>query len=132
MGYCNSPLPGFPMVDFSFLYVEIFPLHSGDPELIVLFHSSLVHSTHLFPELSMELNKTDLIDYLGGELGIDTSDLDETTLLFSTGIIDSFALVSLIVFIEGKYDIKVQPMEVQLDNMDSIDRILRYVEGKQS
>ena len=78
----------------------------------------------------MKLTKDALIDYLGDELGVDTSDLDETALLFSSGIIDSFALVSMILFLESTCGIKVEPMDVQLDNMDSIERILRFVESK--
>jgi acyl carrier protein len=80
----------------------------------------------------MKLAKGDLIDYLQKELGVDTSTIDESTLLFSTGIIDSFALVDLINFIEGRCGFRVNSMDVTLDNLDSIARILAYVDGAAS
>jgi Acyl carrier protein len=73
------------------------------------------------------ITKEDLISYMAQELGVETSDVREETLLFSSGIIDSFALVSLITFIEEKCRFRVNPMDVTLDNLDSIDRILGYV-----
>lgn len=80
----------------------------------------------------MKLTKEELTGYLNDSLGLDCDEIDDAAPLFSSGLIDSFALVSLIVFIENKCGIKVQPMEVNLDNMDSVERILRFVEGKVS
>jgi acyl carrier protein len=69
----------------------------------------------------------DLMGFLESELGVDTSDIDGTTLLFSSGIIDSFALVSMITFLEQKCSFRMNPLDVNLDNLDSIDRILGFV-----
>lgn len=73
------------------------------------------------------LTQEDLVAYMEQELGVDIADVRPDTALFSTGVIDSFALVSLITFIEEKCRFRVNPMDVSLDNMDSIDRILGYV-----
>lgn len=78
----------------------------------------------------MKLTAEELTAYLVDELGLDAGDLEPTAPLFSSGVIDSFALVSMIVFIESHCGIKVEPMEVSLDNMDSIERILAFVERK--
>ena len=73
------------------------------------------------------MNKEVLVAYLQDELGVDTSDVDQSTLLFSTGIVDSFGLVEVVLFIEKHSGIKVNPMDVNLDNLDSIDRIIEFV-----
>lgn len=54
------------------------------------------------------------------------AELDDETPLFSSGLIDSFALVDLILLIERECRIRVGPTEVTLDNLDSIARILRF------
>jgi len=74
----------------------------------------------------MALNKDDLLAALRDELGVDTTGIDEETSLFSSGLIDSFSLVTLIVFIETKAGIRVEPMDVNLENLDTIGRILRF------
>ena len=76
----------------------------------------------------MSLSKDDLLKFMQDELGIDTADVQAGTPLFSSGIIDSFALVSLITFIEDRCSFRMQPTDVSIDNMDTIDSILAYVE----
>lgn len=73
----------------------------------------------------MTLSKDDLLSFLGDELGIDTSELNEDTPLFSSGIIDSFSLVSLIRKIETT-GARVDALDVNLDNLDTLSRILRF------
>lgn len=69
-----------------------------------------------------------LYEFLRDELSVDTSEIEDSTLLFSSGLIDSFALVELITFIESHCGIHVNTMDVTLENLDSIELILRYVE----
>ena len=79
----------------------------------------------------MGLTKAALIEYLDRHLGIDTSRMEADTPLFTSGLIDSFALVSLITYVEQASGIRVQPADVTLDNIDSIGRILGFVERSQ-
>ena len=60
------------------------------------------------------------------ELAVDTADIEVDTPLFSSGIIDSFALVDLIIFLEGQCDFRISAMDVNLDNMDTIKRMLDF------
>ena len=78
----------------------------------------------------MPFHKESLILFIRDQLGVDTSGVDETTPLFSSGLIDSFSLVSLLTYIEKVCDFKVGASDVNLDNMDSVERILRYVESR--
>lgn len=74
----------------------------------------------------MTLTAADLTGFMQKELGIDTAEVDPSTLLFTSGIVDSFSLVSLVTFIERKCDFTVQPDDVTLDNLDSIQRIVDF------
>lgn len=76
----------------------------------------------------MALSTEKLMIFLDEDAGVDISDVEPGTLLFSTGIVDSFTLASLMSFIETEADIRVNPFDVNLDNMDSIERILAYVD----
>lgn len=78
----------------------------------------------------MALTREALTQFLEAELGVEAEHLTDDELLFSGGIIDSFALVSLIGFIETTAGIRVRPTEVNVDNMDSIARILAFVGRK--
>ncbi len=71
-----------------------------------------------------------LIEFLGEDLGVDTSDLEPGSLLFSTGVIDSFALVSLMTYLETEGRFRLSPTEVNLDNLDSIERIIAFCQRK--
>lgn len=74
------------------------------------------------------ITQQDLLTFLSDELAIDTDDINEDTLLFSTGIIDSFSLVTLMSYIEKKGSFRMPPADVNLDNLDSISRIVKYVQ----
>jgi acyl carrier protein len=50
--------------------------------------------------------------------------------LLDTGILDSLALLRLIVFIEEQFGITVGDDEVTPVNFDSLDKIKSYVDGK--
>ncbi|MDM8559133.1 acyl carrier protein [Candidatus Parabeggiatoa sp. HSG14] len=76
----------------------------------------------------MPLTYEKLLNYLDTEMGLDISEIDDETLLFSTALLDSFSLVELITFIEKEANIKISPTEVNLDNLDSVSRILNFVE----
>jgi acyl carrier protein len=78
----------------------------------------------------MPLTREQLLKHLEQKLGVDTRDVDEQTSLFSSGLVDSFSLVDLILFIEQSAGIRMQTLDVSIDNLDSIERILRYVRCK--
>ena len=75
----------------------------------------------------MALGKKLLLDFMEEKLGVDTTDVDEDTPLFSSGIIDSASMVDLIVFVESEANVQFGPDDVSLDHLDSISRILSFV-----
>jgi acyl carrier protein len=78
----------------------------------------------------MALSREDLRRYLYEKQGLEPEDFEDDTLLFSSGLIDSFSMVDLIMFIENAAGLRVHAAEVTLDNFDSIDRILAFVEAR--
>ena len=75
----------------------------------------------------MTLTQDALLDYLEQKHAVPSASVEASTALFSDGHLDSFSMVDLILFIEENTGISVSPGDVTLDNLDSIDRILRFV-----
>ena len=50
--------------------------------------------------------------------------------MFSSGLIDSFSLVTLMSFIENAGEVSIDPSDVTLDNFDSIERIIQFISRK--
>lgn len=79
----------------------------------------------------MSVSRDGLVTYLVDNFGVRADDLTDEAPLFSKGLLDSFHLVDLVGYIEGAAGIKVGAMEVNLDNLDSIGKILAFVASKQ-
>jgi acyl carrier protein len=75
----------------------------------------------------MAITDADIYEILENDVGIDASEIGREDLLFSSRIIDSFALVTLIMEIERRAGIRVAPDDVNLTNFDSIERMVAYV-----
>ena len=80
----------------------------------------------------MALTAEKMVEFFETDLSIEVQDITPETLLFSSGIIDSFALVSIMTFVETEGGIRISPSDVNLSNFDSIARILDYVSREQA
>jgi acyl carrier protein len=74
----------------------------------------------------MRLTTDILREFLITELGLE-DDITSETELFSTGLLDSVAMMNIIGFIEEKSGIDVRPADVTLENFDTMQRIVDYV-----
>ena len=54
-------------------------------------------------------------------------DLNYDTPLISSGYIDSFSMVSLLVFLENKFQIKIPPGKATPEAFDSVNKIVALV-----
>lgn len=77
------------------------------------------------------MDEPKLREILEDDLGCDLDGVESDTLLFSTGIVDSFALVTLMMQLEQETGVKINPGDVTLENFDSMERILAFVKGAQ-
>lgn len=48
------------------------------------------------------------------------------------GIIDSTGVMELVAFVEGRYGIKVEDHELLPENLDSLAKLARFLEGKKA
>lgn len=67
--------------------------------------------------------------FIDSELGVDMGAVEQDTPLFSEGIIDSFTLISVVMFIEETYALKVGRLDINLANFDSLSKMARYIEA---
>lgn len=73
------------------------------------------------------MTKSDILNFLEKQFAIDAATISVNTGLFSEGFLDSFSIVDLILFIETSAGVQVDPVEVNLDNLDTIEKILAFV-----
>lgn len=74
------------------------------------------------------MNEEDVLTYMRDRLFVATDGIDLTTPLVSSGIIDSFALVELLTFIEDQTGVRFNPADATVENIDTIELILKLVE----
>lgn len=78
---------------------------------------------------AMALTETQLIGYLRELLSLDGPAPE--TALFSTGALDSVAMLNLIAYVEETSGIEVRPEHVTLDNFDTPARIIAFAASQQ-
>jgi acyl carrier protein len=78
----------------------------------------------------MNLDPTTLAGFIVQRFSLDPTEVTASTPLFSSGLLDSFHLLELISYVEEQAGLRIAPGEISLDNLDTIERILRFVEGK--
>ncbi len=71
--------------------------------------------------------KKEIINYISRELLNKQVHISESEDLFTSGLIDSLGLMRLISFIEENYNIRVEPVDMTIENFGSIDAILNYM-----
>ncbi len=62
--------------------------------------------------------------------GRDDPKLTNDSSLLEHGVIDSTGVLELIGFLEKEYGVKVNDDEIVPENLDSVERLAKYVEGK--
>lgn len=63
-------------------------------------------------------------------MGRDPQDLTDSGSLLELGVIDSTGILELVGFIEEKYDFPVEDEDLVPENLDSIDNLVGYIQGK--
>lgn len=75
------------------------------------------------------MDKNALKSYITELAMLDASELEDDTPLFSSGVIDSISLLSLVEWVEAQVGFKVTPGQFTLENWDSVSRIARFVQN---
>lgn len=80
----------------------------------------------------MAVTERTLTSWLVENAGVDASELGPTTPLFSSARVDSFDMVDLVAWIEAEGGVQFGPMDIDLANLDTIARILAFVERQKA
>ena len=78
----------------------------------------------------MLISRDQILQYLEGNFGLDVKTIDDTTELFSTGLLDSFSVADLLMFLEDNGNFTVEPYEVVVENIDTVSSILDFSRRK--
>jgi acyl carrier protein len=76
----------------------------------------------------MAVTRDTLRGFLKKDLRLNVDEIEDSTLIFSAGIADSFMLMSVLSFLEKQQGTHVDFADVTLENLDSIERILAFAE----
>jgi acyl carrier protein len=79
------------------------------------------------PDLQRDMRKFVIDNFLYGE---DDSKLSNDDSLMEQGLIDSTGALELVTFLEGKYGIKIKDDELDPENLDSINKLVRFINRK--
>jgi acyl carrier protein len=72
-------------------------------------------------------------DYISRELVQDSSllPLGHATSLLETGILDSLSLLRLVVFVQDRFGVTVDDVDLVPENFDSVDSICAYLRSRE-
>lgn len=78
--------------------------------------------------MNLDEMKEIVLKYIKNEyLDEEEIDLNYDTPLISSGYVDSFSMVSLLVFLENKFKIKIPPSKATPEAFDSVNKIIALV-----
>lgn len=60
---------------------------------------------------------------LNREFGLDVDALDAEAAIFSSGLLDSLSSMKLLVALEAAFGIKISPLDISIEDVDSIAQI---------
>lgn len=69
---------------------------------------------------------------IADQFGLDPAELADDTVMFSSGLLDSFHLVELISVLEKTSGRRIKPGEINLENLDSPQRIAGFLASSAS
>tara|TARA_R110000787_G_scaffold63679_3_gene143360 strand:- start:96054 stop:96323 length:270 start_codon:yes stop_codon:yes gene_type:complete len=72
----------------------------------------------------------DIRRFLADECYVNLDDINDDTLLFTSGLLGSLDMIDLSAYIEEKYGIDVSDAEVSIEHFDSVQMIVAYVDAR--
>ncbi len=73
--------------------------------------------------------KEELIAYIKKEFVEDADEeINQTTPLISSGLIDSLSIVSLVAFIDKKFGVKIPDEKGTVDNFETVNKIIETID----
>jgi acyl carrier protein len=78
------------------------------------------------------LAKQDLIGFISDHFQLDRGYLESDMPLFSSSLLDSTSMLTLVSFLEEKTGLTVDADDLTLDNFDTVSAILSFCNAKES
>lgn len=75
--------------------------------------------------------KSEIIEYINNQLLNNRTTVDGDRELLVSGILDSLSVMSLVTFLEKLDGRKIPPLDVTLENFNSVNAITHYLESRQ-
>jgi acyl carrier protein len=79
------------------------------------------------PDIEQSIKSFILTEFLPDE---DPSELTYVTPLITTGILDSIAVLKLVLFLEEHFSVMIEPHEADAEHLDTIELIAALVRSK--
>jgi len=73
-----------------------------------------------------------ILEFIREEADLDDEEVTADTSLFRDQLLDSMNLTALIAFLEETFSIRVKPMDIVFENLDTVHHMLAYVARKQA
>jgi acyl carrier protein len=65
--------------------------------------------------------------FLSTDLGIDVSGIGDDSPLFTSGVIDSFALIELLAFLESDLNVEIDIADLDIEKLDTVNSIVKLI-----
>ncbi len=79
---------------------------------------------------SMTELERDVRGFISDNFILDGDDLAGDASLTQQGVLDSMGVLELIMFVEERFGVKIPDEDTLPENLDSVDRIVGYVQGR--
>jgi len=78
--------------------------------------------------MAQQTAKERIRGFLGKDLGVDLSATSDDAALFTSGRIDSFALLELMAFMEAEFNVRIDITSLSIEQLDTVDALVRLCE----
>jgi len=73
-----------------------------------------------------------ILEFVRDEADLDDDEATADTSLFRDQLLDSMNLTALIGFLEETFTIRVKPMDIVFENLDTVNHMLAYIARKKA
>lgn len=73
-----------------------------------------------------------ILEFIRDEADLEEDEVDVETSLFRGQLLDSMNLTALIAYLEETFGIRVKPMDIVYENLDTVNHMVAFVERKKA
>jgi acyl carrier protein len=73
-----------------------------------------------------------ILEFIREEADLEEDEATADTSLFRDQLLDSMNLTALIAFLEETFSIKVKPMDIVFENLDTVNHMLAFIARKKA